>query len=172
MSNLNKARFMKGEEITTKKSNEDILDKIRKEEFGDEDYELAQEEIIPAEEHEDEKRPLYKTRAEENHDYDDESYDNGDDEDEDEDEEAQEEEVEEKPAPKRKPYNRKPQQKPEPKAESHSSNSSNDNPLYKKLLLKLKLELIEEARNSIEIDGFSESEIDMVWESILEDIQK
>ena len=168
MSNLNKARFMKGEEITTKKSNEDILDKIRKEEFGDEDYELAQEEIIPAEEHKDEESPAYKTRREEN--YDNENYDDVDDEDEDEEEETKEEEVEEKPAPKRKPYNRKPQQKPEPKVQSHSN--SNDNPLYKKLLLKLKLELIEEARNSIEIDGFSESEIDMVWESILEDIQK
>ena len=172
MSNLNKARFMKGEEITTKKSNEDILDKIRKEEFGDEDYEVVQEEIIPAEEHEDEKSPVYETRAEENYrDY----HDDDDDEDEDkedQDEESQEEEVEEKTAPKRKTYNRKPQQKPEPKVQSHSAQSSNDNPLYKKLLLKLKLELIEEARNTIEIDGFSESEIDMVWESIIEDIQK
>ena len=168
MSNLNKTRFMKGEEITTKKSNEDILDKIRKEEFGDEDYEVVQEEIIPAQEHEDEKSPVYETRGEKNYE---DNYDDVDD-DEDEDEEAQEEEVEEKPAPKRKAYNRKPQQKPEPKVESYSAQSSNDNPLYKKLLLKLKLELIEEARNSIEIDGFSESEIDMVWESILEDIQK
>lgn len=169
MSNLNKARFMKGEEITTKKSNEDILDKIRKEEFGDEDYEVVQEEIIPAEEHEDEKSPVYETRAEENYR---DHHDDDEDEDQDEDFQEEEEEVEEKPAPKRKAYNRKPQQKPEPKVESHSTQSSNENPIYKKLLLKLKLELIEEARNSIEIDGFSESEIDMVWESILEDIQK
>lgn len=161
MSNLNKARFMKGEEITTKKSNEEILDKIRKEEFGDE-YEEIQEEIIPAEEHKDEESPVYKTRVEENYDED----ENDDDDVQDEDEQEVEEEPEYKPAPKKKVYNRKPQ-KQETKVEPQS-----ENPLYKKLLLKLKLELIEEARNTIEIDGFSESEIDMVWESILEDIQK
>ena len=161
MSNLNKARFMKGEEITTKKSNEEILDKIRKEEFGDE-YEEIQEEIIPAEEHKDEEPPVYKTRVEENYDED----ENDDDDSQDEDEQDVEEEPEYKPAPKKKVYNRKPQ-KQETKVEPQS-----ENPLYKKLLLKLKLELIEEARNTIEIDGFSESEIDMVWESILEDIQK
>lgn len=161
MSNLNKARFMKGEEITTKKSNEEILDKIRKEEFGDE-YEEIQEEIIPAEEHKDEESPVYKTRVEENYDED----ENDDDDSQDEDEQDVEEEPEHKPVPKKKVYNRKPQ-KQETKVESQS-----ENPLYKKLLLKLKLELIEEARNTIEIDGFSESEIDMVWESILEDIQK
>lgn len=161
MSNLNKARFMKGEEITTKKSNEEILDKIRKEEFGDE-YEEIQEEIIPAEEHKDEESPVYKTRVEENY-----EEDENDDEDvQDEDEQEIDKEPEYKPAPKKKVYNRKPQ-KQETKVESQS-----ENPLYKKLLLKLKLELIEEARNTIEIDGFSESEIDMVWESILEDIQK
>ena len=162
MSNLNKARFMKGEEITTKKSNEEILDKIRKEEFGDE-YEEIQEEIIPAEEYKDEESPVYKTRVEEN--YDDDENDNEDVQDEDEQEDV-EEEPKYKPTPKKKVYNRKPQ-KQETKVESQS-----ENPLYKKLLLKLKLELIEEARNTIEIDGFSESEIDMVWESILEDIQK
>lgn len=161
MSNLNKARFMKGEEITTKKSNEEILDKIRKEEFGDE-YEEIQEEIIPAEEHKDEESPVYKTRVEENYDED----ENDDEDSQDEDEQEIEEEPEYKPAPKKKVYNRKPQ-KQETKVEPQS-----ENPLYKKLLLKLKLELIEEARNTIEIDGFSESEIDMVWESILEDIQK
>ena len=161
MSNLNKARFMKGEEITTKKSNEEILDKIRKEEFGDE-YEEIQEEIIPAEEHKDEESPVYETRVEENYDED----ENDDDDSQDEDEQDVEEEPEYKPAPKKKVYNRKPQ-KQETKVEPQS-----ENPLYKKLLLKLKLELIEEARNTIEIDGFSESEIDMVWESILEDIQK
>ena len=161
MSNLNKARFMKGEEITTKKSNEEILDKIRKEEFGDE-YEEIQEEIIPAEEHKDEESPVYKTRVEENYDED----ENDDEDVQDEDEQEVDEEPEHKPAPKKKVYNRKPQ-KQETKVESQS-----ENPLYKKLLLKLKLELIEEARNTIEIDGFSESEIDMVWESILEDIQK
>ena len=162
MSNLNKARFMKGEEITTKKSNEEILDKIRKEEFGDE-YEEIQEEIIPAEEHKDEESPVYETRVEENYDEDDNDDEDAQDEDE---QENVEEEPEYKPAPKKKVYNRKPQ-KQETKVESQS-----ENPLYKKLLLKLKLELIEEARNTIEIDGFSESEIDMVWESILEDIQK
>lgn len=161
MSNLNKARFMKGEEITTKKSNEEILDKIRKEEFGDE-YEEIQEEIIPAEEHKDEESPVYETRVEENYDED----ENDDDDSQDEDEQDVEEEPEYKPTPKKKVYNRKPQ-KQETKVEPQS-----ENPLYKKLLLKLKLELIEEARNTIEIDGFSESEIDMVWESILEDIQK
>lgn len=161
MSNLNKARFMKGEEITTKKSNEEILDKIRKEEFGDE-YEEIQEEIIPAEEHKDEESPVYETHVEENYDED----ENDDEDSQDEDEQEIEEEPEYKPAPKKKVYNRKPQ-KQETKVESQS-----ENPLYKKLLLKLKLELIEEARNTIEIDGFSESEIDMVWESILEDIQK
>lgn len=161
MSNLNKARFMKGEEITTKKSNEEILDKIRKEEFGDE-YEEIQEEIIPAEENKDEESTVYKTRVEENYDDEDEN-DDEDTQDEDEQDDV-EEEPEYKPAPKKKVYNRKPQ-KQETKVESQ-------NPLYKKLLLKLKLELIEEARNTIEIDGFSESEIDMVWESILEDIQK
>ena len=153
---------MKGEEITTKKSNEEILDKIRKEEFGDE-YEEIQEEIIPAEEHKDEESPVYKTRVEEN--YDDDENDDEDVQDEDEQEDV-EEEPEYKPVPKKKVYNRK-SQKQETKVESQS-----ENPLYKKLLLKLKLELIEEARNTIEIDGFSESEIDMVWESILEDIQK
>lgn len=157
MSNLNKARFMKGEEITTKKSNEEILNKIRKEEFGDEEYEEIQEEIIPAEEHEDEEKPVYKTRV----DFHEEDVDDEDDEDEDD----TEEEVVEEPV-KRKVYNRKPQKQEEPKV------SQSENPLYKKLLLKLKLELIEEARKSIEIDGFSESEIDLVWESILEDIQK
>ena len=158
MSNLNKARFMKGEEITTKKSNEEILNKIRKEEFGDEEYEEIQEEIIPAEEHEDEEKPVYKTRVDFHEDdvIDDEEEDEGD----------AEEEVVEEPV-KKKVYNRKPQKQEEPKAASQS-----ENPLYKKLLLKLKLELIEEARKSIEIDGFSESEIDLVWESILEDIQK
>ena len=161
MSNLNKARFMKGEEITTKKSNEEILDKIRKEEFGDE-YEEIQEEIIPAEEHKDEESPVYETHVEENYDED----ENDDEDSQDEDEQEIEEEPEYKPAPKKKVYNRKPQ-KQETKVEPQS-----ENPLYKKLLLKLKLELIEEARNTIEIDGFSESEIDMVWESILEDIQK
>lgn len=161
MSNLNKARFMKGEEITTKKSNEEILDKIRKEEFGDE-YEEIQEEIIPAEEHKDEESPVYETHVEENYDED----ENDEEDVQDEDEQEVEEEPEYKPAPKKKVYNRKPQ-KQETKVESQS-----ENPLYKKLLLKLKLELIEEARNTIEIDGFSESEIDMVWESILEDIQK
>ena len=160
MSNLNKARFMKGEEITTKKSNEEILDKIRKEEFGDE-YEEIQEEIIPAEEHKDEESPVYETHVEENYDEDD-----NDDEGSQDEQEDVEEEPEYKPAPKKKVYNRKPQ-KQETKVEPQS-----ENPLYKKLLLKLKLELIEEARNTIEIDGFSESEIDMVWESILEDIQK
>lgn len=161
MSNLNKARFMKGEEITTKKSNEEILDKIRKEEFGDE-YEEIQEEIIPAEEHKDEESPVYETHVEENYDED----ENDDEDSQEEDEQEIEEEPEYKPAPKKKVYNRK-SQKQETKVESQS-----ENPLYKKLLLKLKLELIEEARNTIEIDGFSESEIDMVWESILEDIQK
>lgn len=156
MSNLNKARFMKGEEITTKKSNEEILNKIRKEEFGDEEYEEIQEEIIPAEEHEDEEKPVYKTRVD---------YREDDVDEEDEDEDEAEEEVVEEPV-KRKVYNRKPQKQEEPKV------SQSENPLYKKLLLKLKLELIEEARKSIEIDGFSESEIDLVWESILEDIQK